>query len=1004
MKSFTEKSVVEDYIVEKLQEKGWQLVSSEELKRESYEEVLLISNLTNALKKLNSHMGLGGEEIKHVLNELKLKPSGQEGSRQILNFFKNGVPVKFEKDRVVRYVKLFDYEKLMNNEFIISRQVEYQGSKRIRTDIMLYVNGIPLVEIECKSPVSFSQNWYDAYKQIKEYEQYAPELYKYVQIGVAAEQIAKYFPIVPWQEDVKVYEWKEEGKDSIDSIVEMLTPAILMDVIKNFLFFRVEFGSSTKVLPRYMQYRAANKIVERVLNNLEGKETKNSGLIWHWQGSGKTLTMIFAANKLFCDVRLQNPTIFFIIDRVELQEQLNGELLALDITTPELVASIDQLKKVILHDGGRGKRGLFITLIHKFRPEEMKEVREELMRLSESQISILTRKNVIAFVDEAHRSQYASLATGMRGILKNAFFFAFTGTPIAKKHRDTYHAFSPHGERYLDKYFITDSIRDKFTLKIAYQPRLEKKVHLDREKLEAFLTSEFEELPEELRENLEKKIKEQLNSIKLVLENPERIKIISEDVAKHFKENIDRRFKAMVVAGSRLACVRYKKMLDSLLPREYSEVVMTFEADDKGEVAEYKKELEERFRGREVEEIRKEIIEKFKEEEHPKIIIVTDMLLTGFDAPNLQTMYLDKPLKEHRLLQAVARTNRPYGEAKEAGLVVDYVGTLKAFEKAFEIYSKEDIGEVLTNIDELRSQFTKSIKDIMKIFEEVPKTVYDRKTLLRAIEILTSNEKIGKEFLEKYKELRRLFELLGYDEEKLVNIEDYQWLSAIYTYYTISVLRTRPQEETKYFENYFRKTVKYIHKSTEIEKLKRDLPIIEFDENYLNNLEEKVKEREEKAANLVFTINKFVLVDKYKNPVYESISEKAERILRLWKEKNKDIEKIYEEGKEILNEINSLSARQRELNLSNLEYSFLLTLEEKLGRSGELIGDVRKLSADLNKEMFPGWLLQQTARKEVERKIRLFLRRYINRGITYQEMDELYQKLVKNVRNYGTAS
>jgi type I restriction enzyme R subunit len=431
---------------------------------------------------------------------------------------------------------------------------------------------------------------------------------------------------------------------------------------------------------------------------------------------------------------------------------------------------------------------------------------------------------------------------------------------------------------------------------------------------------------------------------------------------------------------------------------------MTFNLDDAGEVAEYKKELRERFRGKEFEEIRKEIIEKFKEEEHPKILIVTDMLLTGFDAPKLQTMYLDKPLKEHRLLQAVARTNRPYKDLKEAGLVLDYVGILKAFKKALAIYSEEDIEGVLINLEKLREEFKELIENMMKIFEGVPKNTYDRKTLLKAIEVLTSDERVGKEFLKKYKELRRLFELLGYDEEKLIKISDYQWLTAIYTYYTRTVLREQPEDEAKYFENYFRKTLKYIHKSTEIGKLKRDLPIIEFDENYLNKLEEQVKEKEEKAANLVFTINKFVLVDRYKNPVYESISEKAERILHLWKEKNRDIEKIYNEGKEILDEINSLSARQRELKFSNLEYSMLLTLENELGKSEEVVEDVRELSANINKLMFPGWFLQQTARKNVEREIRLFLRRYIKRGVSYQQIDELHQKLMKNVRNYGTAS
>ncbi|MEM3586911.1 MAG: type I restriction endonuclease, partial [Candidatus Jordarchaeaceae archaeon] len=313
MPMFTEKSLVEDYFVQKLQGKGWSFVPAENLERESLEEPTLTANLIRALKSLNTEIGIGDEEIKQVVNELKLKSSGIEGAKQILNFLKFGVPVKFEKERVVKYVKVFDYEHIEKNEFIVSRQVIHRsGDKEIRNDLILYINGIPLVNIECKNPASFSENWYDAYKQIKDYERTIPELYKYVQIGVAAEQIAKYFPIVPWQqeEEIKIHEWREPLKDSIDSTIEMLSPDVLLNIIRNYLFFRLEFGSATKVVPRYMQYRAAEKIVSRVINYIRGTDSKNKGLVWHWQGSGKTLTMIFERIRMMdprlADVGIKN--------------------------------------------------------------------------------------------------------------------------------------------------------------------------------------------------------------------------------------------------------------------------------------------------------------------------------------------------------------------------------------------------------------------------------------------------------------------------------------------------------------------------------------------------------------------------------------------------------------------------------------------------------------------------------------------------------------------------
>ena len=1003
MEKFSEKSLIEDYIVEQLQQKGWRFIPADALERESYEEPLLIPVLIRALERINKESGIGDEEINKALNELKLTGTGIEGAKRILNFYKFGIPVKFEKEKVVKYIHLFDFQSLENNGFIVSRQVYYYGRETIRTDIILYVNGIPLVNIECKNPTSLTESWYTAYRQIKDYEGLVPELYKYVQIGVGAESIARYFPTVPWQDEPMTHEWHDEEKDSIDSTVEMLAKDVLLDIIRNYLFFRVELGNATKVITRYMQYRAANKMVNRVVKNLKGEEEKNKGLIWHWQGSGKTLTMIFAANKLYYTEELENPTIFFIVDRIELESQLYKEFYSLDIVEPEIIGSVDELRRILQFDDYRGKRGVFITLIHKFRPEELKEIYKELEEVTGYKETIMNRKNVVAFIDEGHRTQYGLLAAQMKSILKNAFFFALTGTPISKRGRDTYLEFSyPPDEVYLDRYFITDSIRDGFTVKIAYQPRLEEKVRLKKDLLSAFLETEFEELPEEVREEIEDKVKKRLNAIKVVLENPERIKVIAEDIAEHFKENIDGKFKAMVVAGSRKACHIYKQELDKHLPPEYSEIVMTYRTRESDESLVYRvAETRARYGNRDIDEIRKDIVERFKEETFPKILIVTDMLLTGFDAPILQVMYLDKPLKEHRLLQAVARTNRPYKDLKSAGLVIDYVGILKEFKKALEMYNEEDIKLALTSFDGIREEFVILVKEILEILKEVPRN-YERETLLKAVEVLTAEKEKEKEFIEKYKNLRKVFELLGPDDIKLEYFEDYKWISAIYTYYMKIVIQKPPVEG--YVERYYEKTVRFIHKATEIEKLETDLPLVAFDEGYLKALEERVKSRKEKAANILFTLNRLVLVERHRNPIYESLVEKVERLLELWKEKTKDYERIYEEGARLIKEINSLSERQKSLGMSSLEYSLLLALEEKFGRDEKLLNELRDISERLKNYLFPGWINQPAVEKNVEREVRRFTRGLKGKySMTLEEMDELYKKLIERVKNYGTS-
>ncbi|MCW4002451.1 MAG: HsdR family type I site-specific deoxyribonuclease [Candidatus Bathyarchaeota archaeon] len=1009
MPLFSEKSLIEDYFVEQLVErsgKRWKFVAADELEREATEEPLLTAAFIRALKRLNADICIGDDEVKQVLNELKLRGSGSEDAKKILNYLKDGVPVKFEKERVVKYVKLFDYDKVAANDFVVSRQITHQAAdKQIRNDIILYVNGIPLVNIECKNPASLTETWYNAFMQILGYERDVPELYKYIQLGVASDNKAKYFTTQPWQQngEPRYYEWRDAGKDSIDSTIQMLMPETLLNIIRNYLFIRIERGATTKVVTRYMQYRAAEQISNRVLGNIEGKTDKTKGLVWHWQGSGKTLTMIFAANKLYRHPTLANPTVFFVVDREELEGQLSDEFNALDITKPEVVDSIHALRRIIQHDEYRGKRGIFITLIHKFRPEELAELQKELDTLSKTRETIQNRKNVILFIDEAHRTQYGTLAAQMKEILKNAQPYAFTGTPVAKQGHDTYGEFSyPPDEKYLDKYFMTDSIEDGFTLKIAYQPRLEEDVHLKKDMLEAFLEVNIEEIPENLQDVVEEKAKQKLNIAKVYLENPDRIKKVAQDIAEHFKENLDGRFKAIVVAVNRLSCVRYKRELDKLLPKEASEVVMTYNPlKDPKEIQDYLKEEISRNHGKDIEDIRKETITRFKEEQNPKILVVTDMLLTGFDAPILQTMYLDKPLKEHRLLQAIARTNRPFKDLKEAGLIIDYVGILKEFTRAFENYTKEDISGILINTDDLVKEFTQKLDETTQLFADVPKDQYDRETMNKAFQTITTSEEATKKFQANYKRLRKLFELLGPHPIKLEKLKDYAWLTQIYNFYLHETRQDLAKENALAYK-YFQKTLKYVYKSTDVKGIDEQYPQIEFDANYLKNLQEKLKTKEEKAANILFTLNRFVKVDEQRNPIYEDLADKVERLLKLWKEKTKNFEKIYNDSAEIFQQIQARQARQKQLQFTNMQYAILLDMEKTIPNPGDLTKDTQELATQLQPYLFKGWQYQQTAKKAVESTTRRYLRKYIRQNnLSLADLETLYQKIIDSVKSYA---
>ena len=997
---------LEKYFIEELQKLGWKYIPGNKLPRTGTDEPLIISDLLDAIRKFNKLKKISKDDVQHVLNELKLVVTGPNGAKKILEYFKKGIPIKYELDKVVKYTSLFNYDKPEENLFVLSNQVHNTGSNSIANDIILYINGIPIVNIELKDPTNPAESWENAYNQIKDYERTVPELYKYIQIGVAAEANARYFPVVPWQNDVKTSRWRisvkdvDQEPDEVDSVIQMFKPETLLDIIKDYLFVRSERSQETKVITRYMQYEAVNKIYSRVKDNYEGASEKNRGLIWHWQGSGKTLEIIFAANKLFNYSALSNPSIYIIVDRDDLQTQLWDEYNFLDIKKPHKIESIRELKENIAADDYKGKRGIFIVLIHKFNPNEFFQLVEDVN--NQSGETIKDRKNIICFIDEGHRTQSGLYATQMREIFQNAFFFAFTGTPIVRKGVNTYQDFSyPPDELYLDKYFIARSIKDGYTKRIVHEPRLDD-LHLDKENLEQFLNAEMEEIPEEYRDDVKDEVRSRLNKINAFLEMESRIKSITEDIAEHFKENLEGRYKALIVAGSRLACIRYKRAIDTLLPKEYSEVIMSFDRNkdrspERREIYDYIKDLEQRNHGKDYEDIRNEAINNFKEEENPKILIVTDMLLTGFDAPILQTMYLDKPLKDQRLLQAIARTNRPYME-KEAGLIIDYVGIFDRIEKAFEIYEREDIVNTVINKDRLASDFDDKIKKAGSIFSGV-KREYDKETLTETIKIITSDKSKEEAFVNLYKELRRIYELLGSHSVKIENLKEYKWLTAVYSYYLKVVIKD--EEFEQYVKSFYKKTIDMIHQETEVEKIYH-LPLQNsIDEDFVKRISEEAASKEYKASNFVFALNKFVLVDQHKNPIYESLIEKVEKLVKEWRariSRNEDVTEQLQQAEYILNEINDVRRKKDEFDLSDEEMAAWLVLKSQLGideSDQEMITQIKGLFNELDQIKIPGWTKNAELKKAVETKLRQFL--FVNVRTRYPMDLEKLNVIHKNI-------
>jgi len=945
-------------IIERLTSVGWQYKKGNEvLEREN--EPLLTSRLIEAIKRINN---VSDKEAQMALTILTTTPTSIEGARKILHYIKEGVPIKDEEGNP-QQIALIDYNNTENNDFLVANQVRQTGKQLRILDAILYINGIPLVAVECKQ---MKRSWKLAYQQIKAYEEDLPNLFKYVQFSIAIGDKVVYFPNVSGLKNVPVYEWKGKYFDDLDNLMELLNPPSLLDALRYFIFYREDKGIITKVLPRYMQYEASNLIVERAVKYAREENYRNKGLIWHWQGSGKTLTMIFSAYKI--KRLLGNPTIFFIVDRKELEDQLAGELKSVGLSF-EVIGSINKLKEVLMH--ADGKRGIFITLIHKFREEELREVREELIKLSKRNKTIMTRKDVVVFIDEGHRTQYGDLAASMRSILRTASFFAFTGTPISKKDRDTYQVFGYPDEPYLHRYFITDSIRDGFTVKIAYQPRLENDVHLKKEELEAFLSSKLEEIPEEYREKVKAELKKKLNTIKVFLKNPKRIELVAEDIAKHYIEHVEP-FKAMVVAVDREACVLYKEALDKLLPCDYTEVVMTYNPSDPNEpekIRDYHKKFRERFLGKDDKEIVEEIVNRFKYRDTPKILIVTDMLLTGFDAPILQTMYLDKPLKEHRLLQAIARTNRPYlrdGEnIKSFGLIIDYVGIFKELKRALEIYDEVDIREVATDIKKIKEKLKNDIEKALSFFEGI-EVKDDRENIMKAVETLFKKESWD-EFQKLYRSIRYHYKLLKEDRLEFKNT--FAWLTQVYYAYYAKVEGLPPEIEIKKDE-FVEDALKFIHETVNLGKITKDFPIIEIDERFLGKIT-KQKPNERTFTDLLFAVRRYINV--HRGPLTEDLVEQVESIVERWKHKKEEIAKLYKEILDIAQRIQEREEEKKKLNLSELEYSIVTILKRHIGDNPQLIEDTKILLNETEDLRFPRWQEKSDIISTISRKVMIFL-------------------------------
>jgi type I restriction enzyme R subunit len=874
--------------------------------RTTFREVILEDVLRQSIKRINPW--IEQDQIDYVVRRLKEPQANSlfEANREIHELLLENIPVSENRKTGERSpsVYIIDFKNPENNSFIAISQfkVNVPGTeKHIVPDIVLFVNGLPLVVVECKSP-SRADPIGEAIEQIFRYSNRREEkegnekLFWYNLFSVAtARYTAKYGTITSDYEHF--VEWKDPYPYSLSDIDPtattitsqqilvqgMLNKNTLIELLHTFTIFK----DNIKVVPRYQQYRAVKKIIERIKNGKTPEE--KGGIVWHTQGSGKSLTMMYVVRAMFHDEELRKYKVVFITDRKDLERQLESVSKGVGFTV-HVAKSVEHLKELLRTN----TPDLVMGLVHKFQERELKA---PFPVLNES-------PNILVMIDEAHRSQYKLLGANLRRALPNAVKLAFTGTPIEKTEKT-------FGD-YIDKYSIRQAVEDGVTVEIVYEGRVHGAEISDEESANRKFEDVFKEISEDERRLILGR------TWKAYLEAEQVIRDKAKDMIEHYITHVfPNGLKAQVVAVSRFAAIMYKDALELALKEKIKEleekgtnldletlkrlkVAVVISASPNDDPNIYKKEYTD-------ENEHKKNIASFKLPfgvatqdgltGDVGILVVNNMLITGFDAPIEQVMYLDNILKDHNLLQAIARVNRVYNKNKSCGFVVDYVGVLKHLEEALAIYADEDIQEI-TQVVKNKSKSLDDLKASHRLIEEffkkhgIPNW---RQDIDECVDLLV-DEKTKDEFISLFRKFSRALDAVLPDPRALKYVSDLKILG-----YIKESARNRYRDDKLSLKDASKKIREIVEEHVLSQGIDPKVPPTPlFDDAFLEKL--KAKPIKAKAQELEYAILEHIEKHYEEDPeFYERFSDRLKRVLEEyrenWEEIFKELEKLREDMK-----------------------------------------------------------------------------------------------------------
>ena len=964
-----EHKTVQARILAYAQEIGWPIVSREEAERRrgfdaevppaerAKNRTLFFDDLLNAkVREFNPHYA---EAEGALLGQLRHLHSDIYGNREFLDYLRNRGKFYDHEEKRERDLILIDYEDPTRNTYEVTEEWAYHnGYYGTREDVVFLINGIPVLVIECKN-ANKDEAIALGVDQIRRYHRETPELFVSQQLFTATDAIGFSYG-VSWNTVRRnIFNWKDEEVGKLEAKVKSFCaiPQVLA-FLKDYIVFAEKDEELNKYILRQHQTGAVEATLHRAL---DPKRTR--GLIWHTQGSGKTFTMIKAAERLFRDPSAHKPTILLMIDRNELEDQMLKNLSALGLGNLEHADSITRLNQLLRDD----YRGIIVTMIHKFR---------------DMPADLNLRKNIYVLIDEAHRTTAGDLGNFLMAGLPNATFIGFTGTPVDKTvyGRGTFKTFGCEDDQgYLHKYSIADSIEDGTTLPLYYQlapnEMLVPHETLEKEFLSLAETEGVADI-EELNKILERAV-----NLKNFLKGKERIQQVAGFVAKHYTENVEPLgYKAFLVGVDREACALYKHALDQVLPPEYSEVVYTGNNNDSALLKEFhldpKKERQ----------IRKSF---GKLDQQPKILIVTEKLLTGFDAPVLYAMYLDKPMRDHTLLQAIARVNRPYeNEAQEMvkphGFVLDFVGIFDKLEKALAFDSKE-INAIVKDLKLLKVLFQQKMESKAPAYLGLIERNFNDKDIDTLIEHFRDPER-RKEFFKEYKEIEMLYEIISPDAFLRPFIDDFTTLSAIY-----DIVRKAYTKRVMVDRDFQKKTDALVQEHVGGYTSDGPLDPIVIDATTLDLIKKMRGGEGTKVINLIKSIQK-TAEEESEDPFLIAMAERARAVQESFEERQTTTAEALEA---LLDEVSLNEERKKEQAEKGFDgltfFVYRTLLDAKIGNAE---GVSRKI-----KEAFvanPNWQSSEASLRELRNKVTfaIFAEMDDLDGVT-RIVDELFTLLAK---------